>query len=117
MEAQFAAMTLGNMLEGEVERQVQAALTELSAVLEEAEEYERGKDDTLRCGFTIEVELERQGMESMLNITARTRTKRPKRKRIGRTIFYKAGAFTVPTFTQAELFPRRPIALRATEEE
>ncbi len=104
MTGHFAPADLSNLCEGALERQFQDALAELSAILENAEDFERSKDEVLRCGVHLEIELERQGDDAAVSVSVRARIKRPKRKRVSRTIFYSAGTFSTPLLKQGPLF-------------
>jgi len=103
IETDFAELTLSDLNDGELERQFQDALGELAAVLEDGDEYERNKDGILTSSIELELVFTRKGDDAMLSLDTRARLKRPKRKRRGRSVFYKAGAFTMPRFKQTSL--------------
>lgn len=114
---EFEELTLSNLAEGDVERQFQRQLLEVSSVLENAEAYERNKDGVIRAQILIEIDVERQEDQPFVNLDARCRLKVPKFKRTSRMAFYVGGAFTVPKLKQGELFgslPERPSSSRVT---
>lgn len=116
MDATFEALNLSNIGEGELDAQVQDALVQVSEIFETAERYERTKDGTIHASIVITIDLDRQEDQAMVGLDFRTVLKRPKLRRIGRTILYQAGAFAVPKLKQAELFPAvRPIRAHTSE--
>lgn len=118
MKAEFESLTLANVCDGELEHAFQEQLIHASDVFEDAERYERGKDDVCAVTITLTVELSRQARDSMVGVDVRAAIKRPRLKRVGRTVFYKPGVFTTPKARQQEMFdePSNVTPLRTHEE-
>jgi hypothetical protein len=117
MEQKFEAITLATIAAGELERQFQRCLAELSEVFEEPEHYVANKDGGTEVGIEISIRMQKPEGSSMMSVDVRAKTKRPSPRRIGRTAFYDRGAFTAPVLNQGELFDdaRRPTPLRAAQ--
>ena len=106
--AEFEPVTLANLADGKAEELFQEALADVSEVLEAPENYERSKDKDVRVVILLEVEIVRRDRQETISMDVRHRVKRPKRARVGRSAFYKAGTFTQPTFRQSDMFHSSP---------
>ena len=111
MDATQAPTTLANIAEGKLEEQFQAALDRVSEVLQNAEAFERNKDGELRVRITCEIDFTRKGDAAMVAVDTRALVKTPKPLRVGRYVYFTAGAFVTPLLVQQDMFPARaPLA-------
>lgn len=113
MAPEFEPLTWATLADGIAEELLQQGLIDVSDIFENRERYERNKDGVIRAVLEFEVEFQRKEDEGMVSTDVRYRVKRPKRKKIGRTVFYDRGTFTVAQMHQGDLFgPRSPAPTR-----